>query len=119
MRRLDVHTANESARAELDDAPVVCPIKTGLAWQKVAAAARFPAVHPLPAVGVFAVAPDGCFGEDQAFLRGEELVAGGNDTAAQPLRRQVYQVDEVVAHSICPQPALTRRSRSHTRSPRR
>ena len=88
-------------------------IVRGLARHHVAAAARLPAVHPFAAVGVFVFAPDGIGGKDQAFLRREELVVGGNHRSAKPLGGEI---DEVFYTShVTPATHAPRADRSHVR----
>ena len=86
---VDDDAADHARHAEPDDAPVV---RVG----PVAAPARLPAVHPLAAIGVLALAPDRRGGLEQVLLRGEELVVGRDDRAAEALRREIDQLGETV-----------------------
>jgi hypothetical protein len=78
--RLDVDAARDTRDTESNDAPIVA---------RTAAAAGLPAIHPLAALGVIALAPPRCVGPDQVLLGRKELVVSGNDGSAQALGRQV------------------------------
>jgi len=94
-RRVDVDAADDARDAEANDAPVEHAV--------IAAAARFPAVHPLAALRVFALAPDCGAPLDQVLLGREEFVVGVDHGRAEPLGRQIDEIDK--------------RGHSHSRSP--
>ena len=86
---------------------------------ELAAAARLPAVHPLAAIGVLALAPHRRRRLDQVLLRREELVVGGDDRAAEAFRREIDEIEKGVGViGGCPPYARASRFLSHTRSPR-
>jgi hypothetical protein len=85
-RRVHVDAADHPGQAEPHDAPVVT---------RLAAAARFPPVHPLAAIGVLVLAEHGLRDLDEVLLRREELVIRRDRGAAQALRRQVHEIGEV------------------------
>src|SRR4051812_43307369 len=82
---------DDARKSQLHDAPVVT---------RRSAAARFPPVHPLAAIRVFAGDEDGSLGLDEVLLLGEELVVRRNGLSAQPRRREIDQVCEL-AHRSC------------------
>jgi hypothetical protein len=89
--RVDDHAAHDAREAEPDHGPVV---------SRRAAAARLPAVHPLPALGVDPLAPLGRTGLHERFLGREELVVRGDHGAAEALAGEVGQVGEVGHASV-------------------
>ncbi len=66
MTRIDIDAMDDTGHAEANNAVVVT---------RRAAAAAFPAVHPLAVVVVLVFDENGIGGLDQALLGGEELVA--------------------------------------------
>ncbi len=86
--RLDVHDARDSRSAEADDAPVVAGLP---------AAARFPPVHPLPALRVLALAPSRRVVTNQVLLRREELVVGRDDRRPEPFGGEVDEIESARA----------------------
>ena len=111
-RGMNVDPAGNAACAQPDDAPVV------RVRAEVAAPARLPAIHPLAALGVFALAPDRSRRLDQVLLRRKELVVRGDDRPAEAFRGKVDQVEKWRAHSWRPPYARTSLFLSHIRSPR-
>ncbi len=112
MRGIDVHAADDAGRAQPHQAPV------GAVDHPVATPAGFPPVHPLAPFRVLALSPLGHRRLDQVFFRREELVVGGDDGAAEPLRREVDEILECLGHKSWPPYARVSRFLSHTRSPR-
>ena len=86
-------------------------------WPGVAAAARLPAVHPLAAVGVLALAPDRRLGEVQQVPSPRRTRRWRRRRVrAEALRREIDEVDEIVAHSSCPRPGVHEAAADPTRA---
>ncbi len=77
---IDVHALDHARPGQLDDAVVIAA---------VAAAARFPAVHPLAVVVVLAGNEDGRLGVEHAVLGREEFIGRERGHGAQAGVRQV------------------------------
>ena len=118
MRRLDVDAADDPAGTEPHDAPVVHLIEPRLTREHIPSSPAFPAVHPLSAIGVLALAPDRRVGDDKPVLGGKELVVCSDCGAAEALRRQIDEIHERLAHKSPPMAGCTSPPRSHTRWPR-
>ncbi len=85
-RGVDDHAAHDPRGAQAQDAPVVA---------RFAPAPGLPAVHPLAAIGVLALAPHRGRLLDQVLLGREEVVVGGEDGAAQSFGGEVRKRQEV------------------------
>ena len=115
---IHVDAANDAARPEVDDAPIVGPAEFGIPGHDVAPPARFPTVHPLPTIGVLAFSPHRRLELQQTVLRREEFVAGRHGRRAKTIRCEIDELPEVRAHSSCPVNGRESRPPFHTRSPR-
>ena len=91
-RRVDDDRVNHAGLAEPDDAPVVAGR---------APAARLPAVHPLPAIGVLVRNEYRRRRLEQVLLPGEELVVGGDGLAAEAGGGEIEEVGQFT-HCGCP-----------------
>ena len=83
--RVDDDAANDPGKPESNDRPVVPGRAT---------TARFPAVHPLAALGVDALAPFRWSRLDESLLRREELVVRRDHRRAEALARKVGKIGE-------------------------
>src|ERR1700683_5417368 len=78
---------NQTRQRETNNAPIV---------SGGAPPPRFPSVHPLPARRVFSFDEDRLCFPQQVLLRREEVIVCQNRLAAQPLRRQVGKLREIL-----------------------
>jgi hypothetical protein len=75
---IDVDLSNDSAQAKPNDTPVM---------PRCAPAPRFPAVHPLPTIGVFSGNENSPAGFQQIFFFGEKFIVSDQRSAAETCRR--------------------------------
>src|ERR1043166_1303971 len=107
-RRIDDEAADHAGRTEADDRVVVAGC---------ALAARLPAVHPLPAVGVLVLFPDRFRLPEKVLLLGEKVVGCVEHGAAEALGGEVDQLAEVshvpIGVPICAPSSHTLRPRTY------
>ena len=84
--RIDNQTANNSRQSQANDAPVVA---------RRASPPRFPPIHPLAAIGEFALDENGLRFLQQIFFGREKVVVSFNDRAAQPFGGKIGKLQEV------------------------
>src|SRR4051812_35533265 len=85
-RRIDDHAAHDATQSEADDREVVAGR---------ALAAAFPTVHPLAAVRVLVLLPDGLRGPQKVFLFREVVIRRVEHGAAEAFGGEVEEVSEV------------------------
>src|ERR1700704_4716953 len=89
MIGIDVDLANDSAQAQLNDAPIV---------SRRPASSAFPSIHPFAAVGVFIGNKNSATGLEEILLLCKELIIRENRNAADPCR---CKVDKTGGRSGC------------------
>src|SRR2546423_13412499 len=82
MIRIDVDLFNDAAQSQLNDTPII---------PRRAAAAGFPAVHPLATVTVFIGNENSATGVQEILLLREKLIVRDNCHATDSGRRQINQ----------------------------
>src|ERR1700733_5316807 len=112
--RVHDRPAQNSRQAQAHNAPIV-------SWSP--SPPRFPAVHPLSLVGVFALDKNRLRLLQQIFLGREKFVVCLHHAAAQPFRRQIHELRELVHTaprcSACPTGPAENSPRSNIFRPRK